>query len=179
LPGEWRLFMIDGVPSSPSQTRERKRGLMNRSKIFKTVGTFGTAIALATLVQGSASAGTANWSSSYPTWGTATCSSAAQLSDSQHLMFACIEYGGSYVQSYTVVVNGNSSDRLLPETNPVINGLGIGLECDVAVISGSNTKFCASQKLPINSGCHNYSNKTNYTWYTDKVLYSPTVNRCG
>jgi hypothetical protein len=152
---------------------------MNRSKIFKTVGTFGTAIALATLVQGTASAGSGTWSSSYPTWGTATCSSPAQLSDSQHLMYSCIEYGGSYVQAYTVVINGNSSDRLLPQTNPVINGIGIGLECDPAVIGASSTKFCASQKWPILSGCHNYNNKTNYTWYTDKVLYSPTVNRCG
>jgi len=152
---------------------------MNRSKIFKTVGTLGTAIALATVVQGTASAGSAVWSSSYPTWGTNTCSSAANLSDSSHAMFSCIVYGGSYVQAYTVVMNGNNADRLLPETNPVLNGIGIGVVCDVSVMGGSTTKFCVGPKLSISSGCHNYSNKTNYTWYTAKVLYSPSVNRCG
>ncbi|GAA3224892.1 hypothetical protein [Actinocorallia longicatena] len=148
---------------------------MNRSQIFKTVGTLGTALAMATVVQGSASANA--WSSSYPTWGTATCSSAAQLSDSQHVIISCIMYGGTSVQGYTVVMNGNGSDRLLPETNPVVGGLGI--VCDPAVIGGSSTKFCLGPKLGIAAGCHNFTNKTNYTWYTAKVLSSPTVNRCG
>jgi hypothetical protein len=151
---------------------------MNRSKILKTVGTLGTAIALATVVQGTASAATA-WSSSYPTWGTNTCSSAAYLSDSGHAMFSCIVYGGTSVQAYTLVANGNNSQRLLPETNPVLNGLGVGVVCNVAVINGADTKFCVGPKLTISSGCHNYNNKTNYTWYDPKVLYSPTVNRCG
>jgi hypothetical protein len=152
---------------------------MNRSKIFKTVGTLGTAIALATLVHGTASAASGTWSSSYPTWGTATCSSAVQLTDSGHVMLSCIEYGGTSLQAYTVVINADSSDRLLPETNPVLNGIGIGVVCDPAVIGTNSTKFCAGPKLSISSGCNNYNNKTNYTWYTDKVLYSPTVNRCG
>jgi hypothetical protein len=150
---------------------------MSRSKMLKTVGTLGTAIALATLVQGTAGAATGVWSSSYPTWGTAKCSSSAQLSDSGHVMISCIMYGGTSVQAYTVVMNGNNADRLLPETNPVLNGLGV--VCAPALISGNNTKFCAGPKLGIASGCHNFNNKTNYVWYTNKVLYSPTVNRCG
>ncbi|NUU24301.1 MAG: hypothetical protein HOV68_22775 [Streptomycetaceae bacterium] len=148
-----------------------------RAKAAKTLGVLASAAALTALAQGPASAGTASWTTSYPTFGNATCSSSATLSDGKHVMIACLRYGGGYYQPYTLVMNSNTSTRLLPQTNPT--ALGVGYLCDPSSLPGNATRSCNGPKLSYPSGCNDVRNVTHYVWYANKTLSSPSVRLCG
>ncbi|MBO2447818.1 hypothetical protein J4573_12010 [Actinomadura barringtoniae] len=150
---------------------------MNRSKTLRIAGTLGAAVALAAALEGTASAAPA-WSSSYPTWGDAKCSSPTSLSDSKHVIITCLRYDSNWAEPYTIVMNSNSSDRLLPKSQPGYSLLGHSV-CDAGGIGKQSTKYCLGPKLSLAKGCNSWPAYTYYTWYTDKYQYSPEVNLCG
>ncbi|MGP3921447.1 hypothetical protein [Nonomuraea sp. 10N515B] len=147
-------------------------------KSLKFAGTLGAALALTGALQSPAAA--ASWTSTQPTWGTAKCSSGANLTDSNHRIFTCIMYGGGKVQAYAMVMNSSSGDRYLPKTETVLNFGGVGINPSTCAASGmpkQSTRWCLAVKMDGPSGgCSNLNAHSRYYWYADKTQNSPV---CG
>lgn len=150
---------------------------MVRSKIAKTLGALAAALALTALVQSPASAAPVpkNWTTSYPTWGNAKCSSPITLTDSRHVIIACMEYGNGYVQPYALVLNSNADARYVPAT--LLSSFS-DAKCPVTSMPGNSTRVCQGNIEQAPAGCNDVGGLMNYFWYEDHWVWLPVVRVC-
>jgi hypothetical protein len=148
-----------------------------RSKIAKALGVVATVFALGALAQGPASAGTSTWTSTYPTFGNATCTDPVTVYTGVQVI-GCLAYGSGKVQGYTLGVNTSGRTNPLPgvQTGAFIFNT-TATSCVATSVPNNIMKSCNGTVYTLTpGGCYDM---LGFTTFGDRTIYTPAVRVCA